>query len=30
MRIGAPLLGRKVEGVGLVQLGEEEAPRRPH
>ena len=29
-RAGAPLLGREVEGAGLVQPGEEKAARRPH
>jgi len=29
-RAGAPLLSRKAEGAGLVQLGEEKAAVRPH
>jgi len=29
-RAGAPLLWRKAEGVGLIQLGEEKALGRPH
>jgi len=29
-RTGSPLLQRKVEGVGLFQLGEEKALERPH